>query len=240
MSTPFDSVGDDIQAGNADWSFDGRAARNFDEHVRRSVPFYDDSLELVGRLSDYFLANDSLVYDLGCATGELLQRLGRRHRRPGLRFIGLDRSADMIAVAREKNAADARIVCEQEELSQAVFEPADMITALYTLQFVRPAVRQTLFDRVYAALRWGGAFVLFEKVRAPDARFQDIMTGLYNDYKIDAGFSGEEILAKARSLKGVLEPFSTQGNYDLLHRAGFEDYLTVFKYVNFEGILAIK
>jgi len=47
-------------------------------------------------------------------------------------------------------------------------------------------------------------------------------------------------VAKARSLKGVLEPFSTLGNLDLLKRAGFVDVISLFKYVCFEGFLAIK
>jgi tRNA (cmo5U34)-methyltransferase len=38
----------------------------------------------------------------------------------------------------------------------------------------------------------------------------------------------------------VLEPFSTQGNLDLLSRAGFKDVMTLIKYVCFEGFLAIK
>jgi len=89
-------------------------------------------------------------------------------------------------------------------------------------------------------LNWGGAFILFEKVRAPDARFQDIATSLYTDFKIDQGYNDEEILSKTRSLKGVMEPFSTQGNIDLLGRAGFVDVMTVSKYICFEGFLAIK
>ncbi len=82
--------------------------------------------------------------------------------------------------------------------------------------------------------------MFFEKVRANDARFQDITTSLYNEYKLDQGYSAEEILFKTRSLKGILEPFSTQGNIDLLKRAGFVDMITVFKYVCFEGFLVIK
>ena len=86
----------------------------------------------------------------------------------------------------------------------------------------------------------GGAFLMFEKVRANDARFQDMMTQIYMDYKIKQGFNEKEIIQKSRSLKGVMEPFSTKGNYDLLKRAGFKDIITVFKYLCFEGILAIK
>jgi len=82
--------------------------------------------------------------------------------------------------------------------------------------------------------------VIFEKVRGPDARFQDIATAIYTDFKLDRGYTGNEIIAKSRSLKGVLEPFSTAGNLGLLQRAGFVDIMTVMKYVCFEGFLAIK
>ena len=29
--------------------------------------------------------------------------------------------------------------------------------------------------KIYKSLNWGGGFIMFEKVRAPDARFQDLM-----------------------------------------------------------------
>jgi tRNA (cmo5U34)-methyltransferase len=120
------------------------------------------------------------------------------------------------------------------------YEKADMIIAYYTIQFVPERYRQELFNKIYERLNWGGAFVLFEKVRAPDARFQDMMTALYHDFKSRNGFSHEEIAHKAASIRGVLDPFSTNGNIGLLNRAGFVDYMTIFKYVCFEGFLSIK
>jgi len=81
---------------------------------------------------------------------------------------------------------------------------------------------------------------MFEKVRAPDGRFQDYANQVYIEFKIDNGFSEAEIINKSRSIKGVMEPFSTQGNIDLLKRGGFEDIMTIQKYVCFEGFLAIK
>jgi tRNA (cmo5U34)-methyltransferase len=127
-----------------------------------------------------------------------------------------------------------------EELIQFPLEKCDLVISYYTMQFVRPKFRQELFNRIFESLNWGGAFVLFEKVRSPDARFQDIMTGLYTDYKLDQGYSSDEIISKSRSLKGVLDPFSTSANFELLERAGFKDAMTIMKYVSFEGILAIK
>jgi tRNA (cmo5U34)-methyltransferase len=118
--------------------------------------------------------------------------------------------------------------------------PCDMMVSYYCVQFIATRHRQEVLNRIYEHLNWGGAFLMFEKVRAPDARFQDIMSALYNDFKIRNGFSAEEVLNKTSSLKGVLEPFSTEGNLGLLRRAGFSDITTVFKHLCFEGFLAIK
>ena len=82
--------------------------------------------------------------------------------------------------------------------------------------------------------------LFFEKVRAPDARFQDMTTTMYNDFKLNQGFNEKEILNKTKSLKGVLEPFSSKANIQLLKRAGFKDIMCIFKFINFEGFLAIK
>ena len=129
---------------------------------------------------------------------------------------------------------------ELGDIVSCELEPCDLVTAYYTIQFVRPSVRQALIDKIYNSLHWGGGFLMFEKVRANDARFQDMLTGLYTDYKLAQGYTAEEIVGKAQSLKGVLEPFSTQGNTDMLRRAGFVDIISVTKYVCFEGFLAVK
>ena len=63
---------------------------------------------------------------------------------------------------------------------------------------------------------------------------------IYQDFKIMQGYTEKEIVHKQRSLKGVLEPFSTAGNLGLLKRAGFEDITTVFQWVCFQGFFCIK
>ena len=47
-------VGQEIDARNAGWTFEGIAGQ-FDEHVRLSVPLYDEGHELACRLGDFFL-----------------------------------------------------------------------------------------------------------------------------------------------------------------------------------------
>jgi tRNA (cmo5U34)-methyltransferase len=207
------------------------------------VPLYVDGHKLVCALSDFFIKSESIAYEIGCSTGTLTMKLAQHNvPKKGARFVGVDIEPGMIEMARSKKAAAGLENVEfiADDVLLMDLEPADMIVCYYTVQFIRTSRRQELIDRFYRALNWGGALLVFEKVRGPDARFQDILTALYNDYKLEQGYDANEIVSKARSLKGILEPFSTQGNVDMLRRAGFQDIMTVMKYICFEGFVAIK
>jgi len=231
---------DGINAKNADWSFGGDAYKNFDSHVSKSVPFYEHGHEIIEELADFFLSDGSTVYDIGCSTGTLLNRLAKRNENKKIQFIGCDPIIQMADAAREKCKKQKNVSIINESILDLHIEKSDLITAYYTIQFLHPSIRQDVFDKIYKSLNWGGAFIFFEKVRAPDARFQDIMSLIYNEYKFSQGYSAQEVINKSKSLKGVLEPFSTQGNIDLANRAGFIDIMSIFKFVCFEGFLAIK
>lgn len=235
------SVGDGISVDASRWTFDGTVANTFDAHVARSVPLYRESHQLALDLSDYFVKTESLVYDIGCSTGSLTRLLFEKNRDKTTSIVGIDPVAEMIDFARSQHTAGSpspEFVCD--DVVTMTLSRSDYVVMFYTLQFIHPAVRQLVVDKIYSSLNWGGALVLFEKVRAPDARFQDLATGLYVEYKLRNGFELGETAAKTRSLKGVLEPFSSQGNLDLLRRAGFSDVMTVSKFICFEGFLAIK
>ncbi len=237
------NVGDNLKAGDANWTFGGNVAENFDGHIGKSVPFYKEGHDLVCSLSDYFIKDNSIIYELGSSTGELVIKLATHHNQKNqVKIYGLEIEEEMIVKSEKKKLESKVLNVEflQSDILTFPYEKSDLIVAYYTLQFIRPSIRQELINKIYESLNWGGAFILFEKVRGSDARFQDILTGLYNDFKLRQGFSAEEIINKSKSLKGVLEPFSTQGNFDLLKRSGFVDIMSVMKYLCFEGIIAIK
>tara|TARA_B100000242_G_C43050556_1_gene490804 strand:- start:1223 stop:1930 length:708 start_codon:yes stop_codon:yes gene_type:complete len=234
-----ESVGDSIKAENGNWSFDGEVANNFEEHIRKSVPFYDKGHELIIQLSDFFLKDSSLCYELGSSTGLLSYRLSEHLKNQNVNIVGIDSILNMTNFAKSKYKND-NLEFINENVFEFDYKNADMFISYYLIQFIRPKKRQELLNNIYKNLNWGGAFICFEKVRACDARFQDITTNLYNEFKIKQGFTSEEILSKSRSLKGVLEPFSTQGNKDMFVRAGFKDIISIFKYISFEGFLCIK
>ncbi len=232
-------VGDDIVLENQTWRFDIKTVKNFEEHIKRSVPYYEDGHKLVENLSDFFIKDDSFVYELGSSTGKLSYNLAKRHIYKNAKFYAIEIEEDMVNEAKKRyRSKNLEFICD--DIKTFEFEKSDFMVSYYTIQFIHPKFRQNLIDKIYSNLEWGGAFLMFEKVRANDARFQDIISTLYLEYKLKNGYSADEIIAKQRSLKGVLEPFSSEANKDMLKRAGFVDILTVFKYLNFEGILAIK
>lgn len=232
-------AGDNIVKENANWSFGGEVSKNFDSHVSKSVPLYHEGHDLIMKLSDYFLHEDSICYDLGCSTGSLLKKISL-HSPKKIQLVGIDEEKSMILEAKKKCKNINNLDFFESKLIDFQYEKSDLVISYYTMQFIAPKERQIIFDLIYESLNWGGAFICFEKVRAPDARFQDIMTGVYNDFKLDQGYTPTEIFNKTRSLKGVLEPFSVSGNKALFERAGFLDIMPVMQYVNFQGFLAIK
>ena len=234
-------VGDSIEMQRGNWNFGGNVADTFVEHAQRSIPMYDAGHSIVCELSDFFCQPDSLAYEIGCSTGELIRKLAEfQSHKPDTRWIGVDREMPMVEHAQAHCADIPNIEIYCDDVLAYPMESADLVVSYYCIQFIPPRIRQEVFDKIFSALNWGGALILFEKVRGPDARFQDIFTQIYTSFKQSQGFSAEEMVNKTASLKGIMEPFSTQGNIDFMKRAGFQDITSVFKYACFEGFLAIK
>lgn len=226
-----------IFSRSSNWKFDNNVVRNFDSHISKSVPFYELSHNLVVKMSEFFLKDNSICYDLGCSTGTLLKKLYTHHKRKKLKLIGVDESKSMLKKAKNNNS---NITFKYSKIENVKLKKNDMVLSLYTMQFTKPKYRQILFDKIYKSLNWGGAFILFEKIRGNDARFQDILNFSYFDFKKDNGLSPLDILNKENSLRSVMEPYTIQANMDYMKRAGFTDIMPIAQYLCFKGFLAIK
>ena len=208
-------TGDNIITSKGVWKFDKKTSKNFDAHVSKSVPLYNEGHKLITDLSDFFISNNSTVYDIGCSTGSLIEKIILNNNKKNFKIYGIDTEKSMIDISKKRLKKYPQCTLRCNDINKVKFRKSDFIISYYTIQFIHPKLRQLLMNKLYESLNWGGALVVFEKVRSPDARFQDITTQLYNEFKMMNGYSNDEILSKTLSLKGVLEPFSTQGNIDL-------------------------
>lgn len=228
---------------NADWSFRGTVVKNFDYHINKSIPLYKEIHKLYSYLSDYFLEENTNIIDIGCSTGSFFKMLILRHNNikkfNKINFIGIDNEKEMILKAKKKIKLK-NFKFHNKSIHNYKLKNCCIISSFYTMQFIHTSKRQNVINKIFKGLNWGGAFFMVEKVRGPDARFQDIISQVYLEYKLSKGYKSNEILNKSRALKGVLEPFSSNANLQMLKRSGFKDVFTVFKYCCFEGWVAIK
>lgn len=229
-----------IKLENSNWNFSGNVPQNFDKHISKSIPFYKDSHTIGLLISDFFIPEKGLVCDLGCSTGTFISSLANRHSHKKFKIYGYDEIPGMVKLAKKNCKIHTKVKIFNKDILKIKLKKINYITSFFTIQFIHPSKRQKLFENIYNGLEWGGGFLFFEKVRASDARFQDMTNQIYTEIKIENGFSDSEIINKSRSLKGVMEPFSSDANIKLAKRAGFKDVMSVFKYINFEGFLAIK
>lgn len=237
--------GDNIIASVGNWTFSKKSvAKNFRLHAKKSIPFYEEGHDIICKLTDFFLKKNSICYEIGCSKGDLIKKILIHSKKENVNFIGIDIEKEMILEAKKNVkkslAKKNKFIFKKDNLIKMKLNKNDLVICYYTIQFINPEHRQKVINKIYKSLNWGGALIMFEKVRAKDARFQDYMSNIYSNFKSENGYSAEEIINKSNSLKGVMEPFSENGNIDLLKRAGFKDYMTVFKWITFQGFLAIK
>ncbi|RYE50531.1 MAG: methyltransferase domain-containing protein, partial [Sphingobacteriales bacterium] len=143
------SVGDGIKASRAAWSFGGKTPQNFEQHIGRSVPHYQDGHDIILQLSDFFMSADSLCYDIGTSTGKLISLLAERHNGKG-NWIGIDLEPSMTEFASKysvgSNDKNLQLHYECANACQYEYDSCDLIVAYYTIQFIKPRDRQNLIN----------------------------------------------------------------------------------------------
>ena len=193
-------------------------------------------------MSTFFITNKSTVYDLGCSTGLTLRAIGDFNLNKKFKLVGIDVSKDMIDKAKlntnkkKYNKIKINYLCK--DVLRAKLEKSDLITSNYFIQFIHPRYRQTIFDKIYKSLNYGGGFIFLKKLEVLMLDFKICLHNFIMILNLSLVLQ-KEILNKTKSIRGYLEPFK-KANIDFLKRAGFKDYTTVFKYYSFQGFLAIK
>ncbi|MFY2763670.1 class I SAM-dependent DNA methyltransferase [Arenimonas sp. MALMAid1274] len=115
-----------------------------------------------------------VMFDLGCGTGHMVLRAGALAKR----VVGVDHSAGMLAIAREKAAAAGLAQSEfvQQDIPaflQAHPRQADLITAVGVLHHLGEARLPATLAAIRDALRPGGWLLLAEPVADGDIHEPD-------------------------------------------------------------------
>ena len=232
-------VNGNLQFSLGQWNFKD-AAEGFDHHILKSIPAYTFGQNMVLQLATFFFQENKCVNELGCSTGILAEKFLKYQSKKIDRYIGIDNVSEMVALAKKRLSSFANVEVVCSEASEYDYEPCCLFISYYTLQFIEIEKRKKLIQNMYNSLLDGGAAIIFEKVLSEDSYCQDMTNQLYFSFKLDNGFSEEEILNKMFSLQGVLRPLTTSENIQLLKNAGFKNVYLVFRSLCFDGYLAVK
>ena len=224
----------------SNWKFDESVVPVFDEHVKQSVPMYDEIHNLITDISGWFLQDNTNVYDIGTSTGKVILSLLDRYKNKNINYIGMDNSKEMFQKAIEMFSSHKNVEIINQDATEYSFDNACLITSVLTIQFIPEQLRQDLVCEVYKGLNKGSAFVMVEKVIGSNARFNEIWTDLYHELKLKNGLSESHVFSKARAIRGVMKPYTVNENIVMLGKAGFKDIDIFFKWNNFVGFIAIK
>lgn len=216
-------------------------AEQFDKHISKSIPFYEEIHNLVSDMAYWFAEEETNIYDIGCSTGLLIKKLDNKLAPlEKCRIIGIDNSPEMIKMARKTNKSSMKTVATVGDITCVNIDNASFITALFTMQFTTIKNRLHIFKKIYDGLNNRGAFIMVEKIYPDTALIGEMWTQLYHDKKHTNGLTVEEIFNKDRAIRGVMKPQTHSKNIEMLQQAGFSQVTTFFQYNNFVGYLCIK
>lgn len=221
------------------WSFDDESI-DFDDHVKTSIPFYEETHKLISFLSTFFIKDNGLVYEVGCSTGTLLSRINEYNQNDKVNYIGIEPSKKLYDIAKKKyNFKNLKFT--NTTVQKHNFLEADLIISHFMLQFVNFDEWDQILEKLYNSLRVGGGFIFFEKNFFDNVQMDHIMSSVYNyDFKKSNRYSIKEIYDKSYSLRGVMKIQSESDTLKMLYKAKFKNVSCVFKWGQFTGFLCIK
>ncbi|MDA7473147.1 methyltransferase [Candidatus Pelagibacter ubique] len=228
-----------MNVGN--WKFNQKKSSSFESHIKKSVPDYLYTHGLIIKLIDFFTFPKSTIIDIGATTGNLIKKIHKRHSQKNLSFIAIEPEKKMVRFLKKnlRNIKNVKILNNNAENTNII--KSDMIISHYTIQFIKPSKRQGLIKKIYKSLNKYGCFIWFEKIKGKNSKFEFILSSLLNDHK-EINLSAKNIIAKAKSIRGIMEPLEDSENLKMLKKAGFNSskIQTIHQNLNFKGYLCLK
>jgi len=222
------------------FQFDESVASVFDDMLNRSVPFYEENIDLIIKIVDSYSEAGSRVIDLGSSTASLLLEIERKVNSE-LHLIGIDNSSAMIKQAQKKiEALNSKVELFEGDIIEFNYPEADIIILNYTLQFIRPIEREKLLQKIYNSLKDDGILIITEKVISSEPKLNKKLIDIYYNFKKSQGYSEYEIVQKREALENVLVPYTEEENRKLFKSVGFSHTETLFRWVNFSTFIVIK
>jgi tRNA (cmo5U34)-methyltransferase len=224
-----------------DFKFDEKVAIVFEDMLKRSIPGYALSINLIGLLARKYFITDTNCYDLGSSLGASSLAIFENIKQMKGKVFAVDNSVEMINRSKTylRSNENVEIVLLNEDILQTTIENASIVVLNYTLQFIPKEKRDLLIQQIYNGLVDGGVLIISEKLYF-EQKENELMTNLYYDFKKMNGYSEMEISQKREALENVLIPETLEIHQERIYKMGFSEFYLWFRAFNFASFFAIK
>ena len=212
----------------------------YHDYIVKVVPCHKEMLDaLISNVP--FAENKSIkIIELGCGTGLATYSIKKRYPNAHLKCI--DMSSEMLNKARENLRTFSNIEYELADFTEYQFRGKyDVVISFLSLMYLgSDEDRESLFKKIYDALKPGGIFICGEVNVSDNRYFQRIhmkkwMEHMQKSYPDD--FIEKEVLEKAKK-HGKLSVLLNEIQW--LRSVGFSHVEVFWKYYNFSVYGAIK
>jgi len=229
--------------GPKPFEFNRDVVKVFDDMVSRSVPLYEEVIDLLLYWVHRYYVPGTKIYDLGCSTGTTFDVIARSME-DSCHLVGIDNSIAMVEECRKKlewaESKNHIVDIHSGDILDLAIDNASFVIMNYTLQFIPVASRHQVLSKIFKGLQDGGVVFISEKVRSSNSEFQEACTWIYEDFKERRGYTKTYIARKKDALMNVLVPFTEEELRGALTAVGFENVEIAVKWNNFSTFVARK
>lgn len=224
-------------------AFDRAMAERYDARNAPLAPI-SDALHFLARLALADLPDAARALCVGVGTGADILALA--HARPGWRFVGVDPSAEMLAVCRDRLAAAG--VLDRCELIAGDVSAApegeaagfDAALSLLVAHFIPREARPGFYGAVRDRLRPGGRFLTAEICADLDAPAFPAQLRDWAQVQALMGATPESLAALPEMLRDRLSVLAPAETDALIAEAGFAAPVPFFRAALIRGVHATR
>jgi len=214
----------------------------FDNHIEKSIRGYTNLWYDILKMSEYFVDDFSNVVDVGCSTGKLLKAMIAQNTfAPNAQYYGIEVEEDFFKTYDDDEKQYYNLNYHRGDVRSFQFDNCNLVTSIFTLQFIPEIDRTDIIRQIYDGLNVGGAFIFAEKTAAESSRIHEMRTFTYYDYKRQ-NFTSDDILDKEKQLRHMMKLNTRTELVNKCATAGFQfnKIESFWQNFGFTGFIAIK
>ena len=182
------------------WRFNSNVAKNFDQHVVSSIPQYNAIQKYIANISEWFLNENSTIYDIGCSTSNTSYEISKKNKKiKKLNFLCIDSSKEMLEISKKKlKLLKHNYKFLKKDINKIkTFNKHDLCVCVLLLPFLKNQNKLALLKKIQKSLNNSGALLIVDKIHSDLSINENIFNQIYYDFKLN--FFKHSNLDKAKS-----------------------------------------